>query len=178
MRKQIILFLHIYAALRSLNSHCPPSCPTLPFHSAEIKAPLVASSQPNTNKVNFNLDRPGRLIQVKIELSESPLLPSTDFNSECPHDPLAVLLTIPIDVIDLTHLPPAGQFNLDHPLHKAHSSGLASTTTPPAINLDCPLCKAKSAQSYPGLPPSAPNPSLGLGNRTHPSLKDEMMREN
>ena len=161
-----------------MNSRRPPSRPTLPFDSTEIKAPPAASSQLITNEVDFNLDRPGRLIQVKIEPSESPLLPSTDFNSECPHDPPAVSLTMPIDVIDLTRSPPAGQFNLDRPLHKARSSGLASTTTPPAINLDRPLRKAKSAQSYPGLPPSASNSSLGPGNRTHPSLKEEMTREN
>ena len=125
-----------------MNSRRPPSRPTLPFDSTEIKAPPAASSQLITNEVDFNLDRPGRLIQVKIEPSESPLLPS-DFNSECPHDPPAVSLTMPIDVIDLTRSPPAGQFNLDRPLHKARSSGLASTTTPPAINLDRPLRKAR-----------------------------------
>ena len=161
-----------------MDSHRPPSRPTLLQDSAEIKAPLAASSQPITNEVDFNLDRPGRTIQVKIEPSASPpLLPSTTFNSECPHDPPAASLTIPIDVIDLTRSPPARQLNLDRPLHKARSSGLASTTTPPAINLDRPLRKAKSAQSYEGLPPSASTHSLGPGNGTHPSLKDEMTRE-
>lgn len=66
------------------------------------------------------------------------------------------------------------QFNLDRPRHKATSGGLAHMTPAPAINLDRPLRKAKSAQSYAGLPPSDARPSFGPGNGTHPSLKQEL----
>jgi len=81
------------------------------------------------------------------------------------------------EVIDLTGSIPASQFHLDRPLHKARSSGLASTTPPPAINLDRPLRKAKSTQSYKDLPTSAANASFGPGMGTHPSLKQELTRE-
>ena len=158
--------------------HSPSSRPTVLQDSAELLAPPAAPPQPIANEADFNLDRPGRSIQVKIERSDSPpLFPTTDFNLERPHDSLAASPTTPADVIDLTDSPPAGQFNLDRPLHKARSSGIASTTTPPAINLDRPLRKAKSAQSYQGLAPFTSNPPLSPGMGTHPSLKEEMTRE-
>lgn len=160
-----------------MDSHPPPSCPTLLQDSAALKAPPAASSQSITDEVEFNLVRPGKTIQVKIEPSDSPPLSqdlpssSTYFNLERPRAPPAASITTP-EVIDLTHSPPAGHLNLDRPLHKARSSGLTSVTPSPAINLDRPLRKAKSAQSYQGLPPSAANPLFGPGKGTDPMRKD------
>ena len=50
-------------------------------------------------------------------------------------------------------------------------------TPAPAINLDRPLCKAKLAQSYAGLPPSDTRPSFVPWKGTHPSLKQELMTD-
>lgn len=156
------------------------------------EAPSAASSQPITNEVEFSLDRPRKRVQVKIEPSDSPPLtrtllapmtnPSdivdltTDLDLQRPHAPPAASMLTP-EVIDLTDSLPPVQFSLDRPLHKARSSGFASTTLPPAVSLDRPLRKAKSAQSYPGPAPSADNPSFGPGRGTHPGFKQELTRE-
>ena len=167
------MILHIYAAFRFIGSHPPPLRPTPLQDSAVLKAPPAATSQPLTNELDFNLVQPGKKIQVKIEPADSPPLSSTYLNLEPPQDPPAGST----DLINLTLSLPVSQFNLDRPLHRAHSSVLSSTTSPSAINLDCPLCKAKSAQSYQSLPPPASNPLFGAMKGTHPSLKEEMTRE-
>jgi hypothetical protein len=159
-------------------TQAPPAATSLLDSAA---APPAASSQPGTEE-EFNLDRPRRSVKVKIERSDTPPLShnfpstSTDFNLGPQHASLAASLTTPAEVIDLTQPTPSRQFNLDRPLHKARSSGLASPTPPPAINLDRPLRKAKSVQSYQGLAPAA-NPSFSPGLATHPSLKQESTRE-
>ncbi|EDR07672.1 uncharacterized protein LACBIDRAFT_298041 [Laccaria bicolor S238N-H82] len=156
------------------NLERPHHSPAASMFAADV---VDLTCSPPATQLGFNLDRPARTIKVKIEPSDSPTLshalPPTSFNLECPHaSPAASLLTA-TDVVDLTGSPPAVQLNLDRPLHKARSSGLTSTT-PPAMNLDRPLRKAKSALSYAGLPPSASNPPR---KGTHPSVKEEMTRE-
>jgi len=89
-----------------------------------------------------------------------------EFNLEHPlvHPPVSNMT--PTEVIDLTRSSTAlGQLNLDRPHHKASSLGLTLTTPPTSINLEHPLRKAKSAQSYSGLPHLTRSLCLLLGGK-------------
>ena len=119
-----------------------------------------ASDQPlHSDAATLNLDRPQNTIKVKIEpfsptLPYSVSPPQIDLNLERPRVRSLASRANPADVIDLTRPSKAhDQLNLDRPHLKAGSD--PSLTTPPAsINLERPLRKAKSTQSYEGFPPS------------------------
>ena len=121
---------------------------------------LSASDQPlYSDAATLNLDRPQTTIKVKIKPLSLPLPhsvspPQINLNLERPRIRSLASRANPPDVIDLTHPSKAhDQLNLDRPHLKAGSD--PSLTTPPtSINLERPLCKAKSTQSYEGFPPS------------------------
>ena len=131
-----------------------PSGQWLPVHDPS------ASDQPlHSDAATLNLDRPQNTIKVKIKplsptLPHSISPPQIDLNLEHPCVHSLASRANPADVIDLTRPSKAhDQLNLDRPYLKAGSD--PSLTTPhTSINLEHPLHKAKSIQSYEGFPPS------------------------
>ncbi|EDQ98341.1 uncharacterized protein LACBIDRAFT_336052 [Laccaria bicolor S238N-H82] len=117
----------------------------------------------HSDAATLTLDRPRK---VKVEPASPPLShslppPYLDLNLDRPSVRQPTSKTNPAGVIDLTRSPPA----------KA-GSGPSLTTLPTSINLDRPLRKAKSAQSYAGLPPC--EPLLTAERVTHSSVEQEM----